>query len=528
MATVQNDMSGLFGESPLEIRKAQEAAGRAEDARVAQMSGSDGYNYMLAQGGRKLGAAAAGLFGGMDPEVRKAQHIEDAFGTLTQEDLNDPAGALTKVADHLSERGLNKEAINFRMKSTELAQQTAIRAEQVETRTMALEVAKNTNTAAQASSMLELYEQLPDSPEALERGWQSFIGTYEKTWGKAEADKVRNTPVGERKAVLESIQVKGDTAATKQKDRADAARAATAIRVEQYKTSRVAERVSSQERIAAAKIASTEAIEAAKNNLKTDFKAADIVNRSISQLNKSVTAVQKALALKADELKNANDTFKSTGMSPQERTALKTTIAQEVAELELEKDNYNSQIQGLTGKLLAQGAFIGEGGSNAPPKPVTKVPEGYTAEKSLAQAKSMAALYPDQAEKIMAQYYNMFPSAAAGKTTTPAATVAAVAKTPAEQAKIDLDADFNKSVNTTTPWEDIKTGFGNIVDSRKAGINAIDKRVDELATMARSKLKDKEYMKGLSQPAKARLRTMAGDSAAKSRASRNKEKVRTL
>jgi hypothetical protein len=239
MANAQNNLS-LFGESSLDIRNAQEAAGRAEDYKTSQMSGSDGYSYMLAQSGRKLGAAAAGLFGGMDPEVRRATDIEAAFGTLSQDDIANPAVALTKLADQLADK-YPKESLEFRLKADQAAQERVTRITNNKTTDLKLKTDTAKYVGGLANGTIEALKRIPNENTPVRKQiWDSYVDKYEEVTDKKSADALRELPETAWDAQLSRDISTNETASIQSRERIATLNAAAKVNAAQVKASSIA------------------------------------------------------------------------------------------------------------------------------------------------------------------------------------------------------------------------------------------------------------------------------------------------
>jgi hypothetical protein len=150
-----------------------------------------------------------------DPELRKANDLDAIFKTLSDEDIKDPAAALNKVADELSAKGYTREAINYRMKSQAVAQETITRANKGKLDALNQNIASAKYIGSQANGTLEAFKTIAkDRPELKKQFWDNYVAKYEQVMGKEEADKLRKLPDTAWEAQLNSDINGAESAAT--------------------------------------------------------------------------------------------------------------------------------------------------------------------------------------------------------------------------------------------------------------------------------------------------------------------------
>ena len=105
-----NIVGNLFGVDLESLQKAQEAAGKAEDFKIAQLDPFQAQRYQMAQAGRGIGQGINSLLGLQDPELAKQAKensvLQDVQASLSPEDLQDPVKLSTAVFQAAQQAGL--------------------------------------------------------------------------------------------------------------------------------------------------------------------------------------------------------------------------------------------------------------------------------------------------------------------------------------------------------------------------------------------------------------------------------------
>lgn len=205
--------SGIFTQ---EAAKAKEAKYLADAVAMGNMDPRAAEGYYQGKLNRSIANGLGSLFGlqSSDPELRKANDLDAIFKTLSEEDLKNPAGALNKVADHLSQLGHAQEAINYRIKAETLAQDT-ITKKNASTTAMLVQNEKIAKyIGSQANGTLEAFGKMKDRPELKKQFWDNYVAKYEQVAGKEEADKLRALPDTAWEAQLVSDINSAESAAT--------------------------------------------------------------------------------------------------------------------------------------------------------------------------------------------------------------------------------------------------------------------------------------------------------------------------
>jgi chromosome segregation ATPase len=157
------------------------------------------------------------LFGGQaaDPELRKANDLDAIFKSLSEEDIKDPASALNKVADELAARGHTKEAITYRMKASNLADEFVTKKTKSKLDTLKAKTEAAKYIGSQANGILESMKTLgKDNPKIQQELWEQYAKINEDVLGKEEADKLRALPSTAWTAKLQGDKNASETAAT--------------------------------------------------------------------------------------------------------------------------------------------------------------------------------------------------------------------------------------------------------------------------------------------------------------------------
>ena len=205
--------SGIFTQ---EAAKAKEAKYLADAVAMGNMDPRAAEGYYQGKLNRSIANGLGSLFGlqSSDPELRKANDLDAIFKTLSEEDLKNPAGALNKVADHLSQLGHAQEAINYRLKAETLAQETVSKKNAATTAMLVQNEKIAKYIGSQANGTLEAFGKMKDKPELKKQFWDNYVAKYEQVAGKEEADKLRKLPETAWEAQLVSDINGAESAAT--------------------------------------------------------------------------------------------------------------------------------------------------------------------------------------------------------------------------------------------------------------------------------------------------------------------------
>jgi hypothetical protein len=205
--------SGIFTQ---EAAKAKEAKYLADAVAMGNMDPRAAEGYYQGKLNRSIANGLGSLFGlqSSDPELRKANDLDAIFKTLSEDDLKNPAGALNKVADHLSQLGHAQEAINYRLKAETLAQDTITKKNASTTATLVQNEKIAKYIGSQANGTLEAFGKMKDRPELKKQFWDNYVAKYEQVAGKEEADKLRALPETAWEAQLVSDVNSAESAAT--------------------------------------------------------------------------------------------------------------------------------------------------------------------------------------------------------------------------------------------------------------------------------------------------------------------------
>lgn len=113
----QQQQMGLFGPTPTDILRAQQAADQDLALRQAQLAPGQGLIYQAASAGQRAGRNIAGLFGIEDPALKEAAEMDAVKKAVaSQWDGQDPEKALQLFADEANKRGLTQQALSATFK----------------------------------------------------------------------------------------------------------------------------------------------------------------------------------------------------------------------------------------------------------------------------------------------------------------------------------------------------------------------------------------------------------------------------
>lgn len=109
----QQQQMGLFGPTPTDILRAQQAAGQDLALRQAQLAPGQGLIYQAASAGQRAGRNIAGLFGIEDPALKEATEMDAVKKVVaSQWDGSDPEKALELFVQEANKRGLTQQALS--------------------------------------------------------------------------------------------------------------------------------------------------------------------------------------------------------------------------------------------------------------------------------------------------------------------------------------------------------------------------------------------------------------------------------
>lgn len=124
----QQQQMGLFGPTPTDILRAQQAADQELALRQAQLAPGQGLIYQAASAGQRAGRNIAGLFGIEDPALKEAAEMDAVKKAVaSQWDGQDPEKALQLFADEANKRGLTQQALSatFKLQSMKAEREKA-------------------------------------------------------------------------------------------------------------------------------------------------------------------------------------------------------------------------------------------------------------------------------------------------------------------------------------------------------------------------------------------------------------------
>lgn len=124
----QQQQMGLFGPTPTDILRAQQAADQDLALRQAQLAPGQGLIYQAASAGQRAGRSIAGLFGIEDPALKEATEMDAVKKAVaSQWDGQDPEKALELFADEANKRGLTQQALSatFKLQSMKAEREKA-------------------------------------------------------------------------------------------------------------------------------------------------------------------------------------------------------------------------------------------------------------------------------------------------------------------------------------------------------------------------------------------------------------------
>lgn len=109
----QQQQMGLFGPTPTDILRAQQAADQDLALRQAQLAPGQGLIYQAASAGQRAGRNIAGLFGIEDPALKEATEMDAVKKVVaSQWDGSDPEKALELFVQEANKRGLTQQALS--------------------------------------------------------------------------------------------------------------------------------------------------------------------------------------------------------------------------------------------------------------------------------------------------------------------------------------------------------------------------------------------------------------------------------
>ena len=151
----QQQQMGLFGPTPTDILRAQQAADQDLALRQAQLAPGQGLIYQAASAGQRAGRNIAGLFGIEDPALKEATEMDAVKKAVaSQWDGSDPEKALELFVQEANKRGLTQQALSASERLTKMKADRE-KAEQGKVKT-SYEIAK---IAAQTQEALRKAEQ---------------------------------------------------------------------------------------------------------------------------------------------------------------------------------------------------------------------------------------------------------------------------------------------------------------------------------------------------------------------------------
>lgn len=124
----QQQQMGLFGPTPTDILRAQQAADQDLALRQAQLAPGQGLIYQAASAGQRAGRNIAGLFGIEDPALKEATEMYAVKKAVaSQWDGQDPEKALELFVQEANKRGLTQQALSatFKLQSMKAEREKA-------------------------------------------------------------------------------------------------------------------------------------------------------------------------------------------------------------------------------------------------------------------------------------------------------------------------------------------------------------------------------------------------------------------
>jgi hypothetical protein len=117
----QQQQMGLFGPTPTDILRAQQAADQDLALRQAQLAPGQGLIYQAASAGQRAGRNIAGLFGIEDPALKEATEMDAVKKVVaSQWDGSDPEKALELFVQEANKRGLTQQALSASERLTKM------------------------------------------------------------------------------------------------------------------------------------------------------------------------------------------------------------------------------------------------------------------------------------------------------------------------------------------------------------------------------------------------------------------------
>lgn len=208
--------TSLEGSFSREARQQREKQDLEEAIAIGRMDPYQANTYVKSKAIRSGIQGIAKLFGAepRDSELRVANDLDSIFNSLTEDEVKDPAGALNRVADRLSELGHSKEAITYRLKAESVAQDTITRKNAATLSRLSQNEKIAKYLGSQANGTLEAFKTVKDKPELKKQFWDNYVSKYEQLAGKEEADKLRALPETAWEAQLTNDLNGAESAAT--------------------------------------------------------------------------------------------------------------------------------------------------------------------------------------------------------------------------------------------------------------------------------------------------------------------------
>lgn len=477
---------GIFAQ---EAFKAQEDKYLADAVAMGNMDPRAAEGYYKGKLSRAIRGAGNKLFGvqSNDPALREANALDEAFSSLSEEDIKDPPTALNKIADHLAELGNTKQAIEYRLKASEmLTKQDAIKTQQ-EDRAYIVQQRNLTDLGRAAAGTLDgLFKANEAGNEAVATGIKdSFLKVYARINGQEEADKLSKLPPKEFETQVAQIYESSKTMSQQVAEGRDANKNATALENQQrdinYKTT-------SESLKAAAKLA-VDNRRLTLNENKFDFAKDKVFAQQVyNQITDSTTQVKLIDSKIEDVEKTINElptkpryygdtTAEGYAAEKAKLTALRDSLVSQRAELQ----NTGDALRAKYGSFIDGTRSDGSSTTVATETPTKTTKPGYQME-SWKQAKAaadfaMSKKDVETANKIWEDYKTEFgitkdtsiantppKEAASTTTTTPKASEATEVKpklSAKEQEEANFNAAFLASMNKKSDWEILGEGFKN-------------------------------------------------------------------